>query len=116
MHENKPIPMYGDGSSKRNYTYVEDIVDGTINALNALNGYKIYNIGGEETTSLKDLIQMLCKQMNKKPIIEKLPMQAGDLLLTYADISKASVELSYEPKVKIQEGLKKFIDWFFALH
>lgn len=112
MLEDKAIPMYGDGSSQRDYTYVEDIVSGVISAINyTLTNYEIINIGNNHTISLSKLIQTLENTLNKKAIIETLPNQLGDVPQTYANIDKANRLLNYQPKTSIEEGIQKFVDW-----
>ncbi len=112
----QPITMYGDGTSSRDYTYVADIVDGIIRSLRRAGGlnnpeYEIINLGGAETTQLKDLIAGIGEAMDIAPTIEQLPEQPGDVRRTYADISKARELLGYEPGTPIEEGLGKFADW-----
>jgi nucleoside-diphosphate-sugar epimerase len=113
---NQPITMYGDGTSSRDYTYVADIVDGIVRSLEratSLNTpeYEIINLGGSETTQLKDLIAGIGDAMGIEPEIEQLPTQPGDVKRTYADISKAQELLGYHPDTPIEEGLHKFADW-----
>lgn len=117
MLEDKPIPMFGDGTTARDYTYISDIVDGTVKALNYVMQkdkkiYDIFNLGGSHPISLKELIQIIGDNVNKEPIIEQLPMQPGDVNITYSDFSHAKVVLDYEPKVRIEEGINKFIEWY----
>ncbi len=117
MLENQPIPMYGDGTTARDYTYVSDIVDGTIKALNYVSKkdkhiYDIFNLGGSHPISLRDLINVISNTMNKKAVINQLPMQAGDVDMTYSDYSHAKEILNYEPKIRIEEGIKQFIEWY----
>ncbi|WP_272505440.1 NAD-dependent epimerase/dehydratase family protein [Salinibacter ruber] len=114
--KDQPITMYGDGTSSRDYTYVTDIVDGIVSSLQRakeLNDpeYEILNLGGSETTKLKDLISGIAEAMDITPKIKKLPEQPGDVKRTYADISKAQELLGYSPDVPIGRGLKKFTDW-----
>ena len=108
--------MYGDGTSSRDYTYVADIVDGIVRSLRrakALDApeYEIINLGGSETTQLKDLISGIAEAMDITPEIEQLPEQPGDVKRTYADISKAGELLDWAPETPIQEGLELFADW-----
>ncbi len=112
MLEDKPIPMYGDGSSRRDYTYVDDIVSGIISAINyTATNYEIINIGNNQTISLLELIKTLENTLNKKAIIETMPNQPGDVPQTYANIQKAKKLLGYQPGTSIESGIKKFIDW-----
>ena len=116
MLENKAIPMFGDGTTARDYTYVDDIVEGTILSLEYLfdneNIYDVFNLGGSSPISLKELIDLIGEIIGVSPIIERLPMQAGDVNITYSDYSHAKEVLNYSPKVKIKEGLENFIKWY----
>jgi nucleoside-diphosphate-sugar epimerase len=112
----QPITMYGDGTTSRDYTYVDDIVDGLTRSLRRATSleppeYEIINLGGSETTQLRDLISGIAGAMEIEPDIKRLPEQPGDLERTCADISKARVLLGYEPETSIDEGLQKFEEW-----
>jgi nucleoside-diphosphate-sugar epimerase len=112
----QPITMYGNGTSSRDYTYVDDIVDGIVRSLHRSDGlgtseYEVINLGGAETTQLTDLISGIADAMGIVPVIEYLPDQPGDVRRTYADISKARELIRYEPSTPIAEGLEKFADW-----
>ena len=106
-----PIQLFGDGTSLRDYTYIDDIVDGIFKAIEHCSGYNIYNLGESQTTSLTELIAIIEEVCSKKIIIEKLPLQKGDVNLTYADINKARNEIGYNPKTLIKDGVKKYVDW-----
>jgi UDP-glucuronate 4-epimerase len=106
------VTLYGDGSSRRDYTYVEDIVDGTIAALDLAPGFEVFNLGGSETTRLGDLVHWIAGELAVEPRIEYLPDQPGDVPITYADISKAHRLLGYSPKVPIRDGLRRFVEWY----
>jgi UDP-glucuronate 4-epimerase len=106
------IPFYGDGSSRRDYTFITDIIDGVVASLDAEHGFEIFNLGGAETTSLADLVRWLAEELAVEPRIEYLPDQPGDVPITYADVSKAERLLGYSPKVPIREGLKRFVAWY----
>ncbi|MEO7046469.1 MAG: GDP-mannose 4,6-dehydratase, partial [Ferruginibacter sp.] len=108
----KPVPFYGDGSTSRDYTYVDDIVNGIKCAVNYLGGYRIYNIGESKVINLKNLVETIENILGKKAILNRLPMQQGDVNKTYADISKAKEEIGYDTKYDIETGLKSFIDWY----
>jgi UDP-glucuronate 4-epimerase len=112
IHEGKKISIFGDGSSIRDYTYIDDAVDGTMGALFGGHGYQIYNIGESQTISLSRLIQALEEQVGKKAIIERLPEQPGDVRQTYADIRKARELLGYRPKTGIHDGAARFVQWY----
>lgn len=106
------IPLYGDGSTARDYTYIDDIVQGILAALDRHQGYGIYNLGESQTTRLDDLIQMLGKALAITPKLRHEPEQPGDVPLTFADISSAREKLGYDPRVSIQEGIERFAGWF----
>jgi len=108
-----PIDQFGDGTTRRDYTYIDDIVQGTMAALE-YNGplFDIFNLGESETIELKDLIAAIENALGQKAKINRLPEQAGDMPLTCADISKAKKLLGYNPKTKLSDGLPRFIDWF----
>lgn len=116
MLENQEIPMFGDGTTSRDYTYVDDIVNGIIKSceytMNNKEVYEILNIGNSSPTSLKEMINTIAKTLNIEPKIKQLPMQPGDVERTYADIYKAKKLLGYEPKTSFEEGIKKFVDWY----
>lgn len=107
IKEGKPITMYGDGSSKRDYTYIDDIVDGIIASMDNLKGYEILNLGNSDTIALEPLIQLIGKTLGKDVIINRQPMQPGDVDITYADVTKAGKLIGYKPKHSIELGLEK---------
>lgn len=111
IFEGKRIPFYGDGTTKRDYTFIDDIIDGIILAIDKVSGFEIINLGESKTIMLKELLQNLEEIIGKKALIEKLPLQQGDVNLTYADLSKAKKILGYSPKWNIHDGLTKFINW-----
>ena len=115
IHAGNPIDQFGDGTTRRDYTYIDDIVQGTIAALE-YNGplFDIFNLGESETIQLKDLISAIESALGKKAKINRLPEQPGDVLLTCADISKARRLLGYKPTTQLNEGLPRFIDWFLT--
>jgi len=113
---NKPITMYGDGSSSRDYTFVDDIVNGICRSVDRAHGlaepeYQIINLGGSETTNLKDLIWGIANALEIEPEIKQLPTQPGDVKRTYADIERAQDLLGYSPETSIEEGLAHFAEW-----
>lgn len=116
MLEDKEIPMYGDGSTSRDYTYVDDIVDGICKScdyvMNNDNVYQILNLGSNNPVSLKEMIEVIGKTLNIEPKINQLPMQPGDVDRTYADVSKAKELIGYEPKFSFEEGIKNFVEWY----
>ena len=108
----QPIPVFGDGSTARDYTYVDDTVDGIIACTEKEFGYSIFNLGESQTVKLSYLIELLEEALGKKANIHRQPNQPGDVPITFADISKAQAVLGYHPRVKIEEGIPRFIDWF----
>jgi len=112
IDEDKAIPFYGDGSTARDYTYIDDIVNGISCALTHVKGYHIYNLGESKVIDLKKLVAVIEGALNKKARLEKLPLQQGDVTITYADISKARSEIDYAPKYDIESGIKKFTEWY----
>lgn len=116
MLEGKKIPMFGDGSTSRDYTYIGDIVDGierSVNyCLNNSNVYEILNLGNSSPVSLKEMINIIGKCLNVVPDIEELPMQPGDVDRTYACIDKAKDMIGYNPQTPFEEGIKKFVKWY----
>ena len=104
--------MFGDGKSKRDYTFVADVVSGVLSALEKNFRYEIFNLGNSNTVQLKSLISTIEKLTGKKAKIIKKPMPKGDVPLTYADITKSAKMLSYKPKTDIEKGMSSFINWY----
>jgi UDP-glucuronate 4-epimerase len=107
----KPIPVFGDGSTARDYTYITDIQDGVIACTQREFGYEIFNLGESDTVKLTRLIELLEGALGKKAILDRKPPQPGDVPLTCADISKARQKLGYNPTVKIDRGIPLFVNW-----
>jgi UDP-glucuronate 4-epimerase len=112
IDQGQKIPLYGDGSSRRDYTYIDDLIEGILAVLQQLKGFEIYNLGESQTTSLKELIALIEKALGKKAKIDLLDSQPGDVSTTYADISKAKQRLGYHPRVNITEGIQRFVEWY----
>ena len=113
IYAGQPIDQFGDGSTRRDYTYIEDVIQGTMAALEYEGPlFDIFNLGESETIQLKDLIMAIENALGKRAKISQLPEQPGDMPLTCADISKARKLLGYNPTAKFSDGLPKFIDWF----
>jgi UDP-glucuronate 4-epimerase len=113
IHAGQPIDQFGDGTTRRDYTYIDDIIQGTMAALTYKGPlFDIFNLGESETIQLKDLIEKIEKALGKKAKINQLPEQPGDVPLTCADISKARKLLGYNPTTQLSEGLPHFIEWF----
>lgn len=112
----EPIPFYGDGNTKRDYTYIDDIVDGILKSIDYLfknqDVYEIFNLGESHVVSLKEMVETVEKVLGKKAVLDKQPMQLGDVEKTYADISKAKEILGYDPKTNFEDGIKKFVEWY----
>ena len=106
------IPMYGDGSSRRDYTYIDDLIGGIQAVIQRHRGFEVYNLGESKTTSLKELIGLIEEALGKKAKVEPLEPQPGDVSITYADITKAKRMLGYQPKVNMEEGIKRFVEWY----
>ena len=112
----KPIPVFGDGSTSRDYTYVDDTVDGVIAATNRELGYEIINLGESQPVKLDFMIALLEKELGRKAVIDRQPMQPGDVPTTFANITKAQRLLGYNPQIKIEEGIRRFVAWFRESH
>jgi UDP-glucuronate 4-epimerase len=112
----KPIPVFGDGTAARDYTFITDTLDGIIACTQSEFGYEIFNLGESETTSLSRMVELLENALGKKAVIDRQPLQPGDVAITFADISKARDRLGYQPQVKFESGIKLFADWFKKSH
>ncbi|PRR78418.1 SDR family NAD(P)-dependent oxidoreductase [Clostridium luticellarii] len=113
--ERKKIPFYGDGTTERDYTYISDIINGILSAIEFVcsdNCYEIFNVGGDHTISLKEMVETIESTLNKKAELNIMPMQPGDVNRTCADITKSDKILGYRPNVNFEEGIKKFVDWY----
>ncbi len=108
----KPVPVFGDGSTARDYTHVTDTVEGVIACTQKEFGYDIFNLGESQTVTLSQLIELLEKSLGTKAIVERQPPQPGDVPITFADITRARKHLGYSPKIKIAEGIPLFVEWF----
>lgn len=112
IKQGKEIPMYGDGSSERDYTYIDDIIDGILRTLNRNFKFEIINLGNSSPVKLKKLVSLIEKSVNQKAKIKKLPRQPGDVSRTFASIEKAKKLLGWKPKTKIEDGLSKMVEWY----
>jgi UDP-glucuronate 4-epimerase len=115
MSEDREIPFFGDGDSRRDYTYVDDIVLGILAAMEKNFPFEIFNLGESQTIPLTDLVASLEEAFGKKARLMRLPEQTGDMKVTYADISKARKMLGYNPQTPFREGIRLFTDWFKSL-
>jgi UDP-glucuronate 4-epimerase len=107
-----PVPMFGDGSSRRDYTYVADIVDGIVRAIDRCESHHLYNLGNSQPIALKNLIDEIAQQLGKPAHIEQLPDQPGDVRQTFAAIELAAAEIGYAPNTPFADGLRQYIDWY----
>ncbi len=113
ISEGKPIPVFGDGTTRRDYTYVEDIVAGVRAAMDyEASPYEVVNLGGSRTVSLSELIALLERELGQRAVIDRQPPQPGDVPQTFADVTKARRLLGYEPSTPIEEGIRRFVRWF----
>jgi UDP-glucuronate 4-epimerase len=113
INDGKAIPVFGDGSTRRDYTYIDDIISGVIAATNYTgSNYEVFNLGESRTVELRELISILEQQLDRNAIIDRQPLQPGDVPQTYADISKARRLLGYDPHTQIEDGIRLFVEWF----
>ncbi|MAW78276.1 MAG: epimerase [Planctomycetes bacterium] len=111
ISQGEPVPMYGDGSSERDYTYIDDIVDGTLLALDRCNGFDIFNLGNHHSIRLDQLIAAIGRSCGVDYSVETEPVQSGDVSRTYACLEKSHALLGYQPKVALEQGLDRFVEW-----
>lgn len=112
ISEGKVLSIFGNGTSSRDYTYIDDILDGIISSINLNCSFEIFNLGNSHPTNIKYLVKLIEENLGKKALIDYTLMQPGDVTHTFADISKAQKLLKYNPKVSIEKGIEKFIKWF----
>jgi UDP-glucuronate 4-epimerase len=111
--EGKPIQIFGDGTTRRDYTYIDDIIQGVRSSIDYDGSmHEVFNLGESETTELRRLVELIEESLGMKAIIDRQPMQPGDVPVTFADISKAKTLLNYNPTTKVEEGIPKFVQWF----
>jgi len=107
----RPVPVFGDGSMRRDYTYVDDIVAGVLAAVDRCEGYHLYNLGESRPVSLNDMIATLERALGRRAVLDRRPMQPGDVDQTYADIRLARAELGYDPATSFEDGIARFVAW-----
>src|SRR5215207_7313172 len=113
ISKGEPIPVFGDGTTRRDYTYVDDIIAGVRAAMDyEASDYEVFNLGESRTVELRELIGLLEKELGREAIIDRQPAQPGDVPQTFADISKARRLLGYDPQTPIEEGIRRFVQWF----
>jgi UDP-glucuronate 4-epimerase len=108
----QPIPMFGDGSTRRDYTYIDDIIDGVVRCVDRPFDYEIFNLGESHTTTLRELIDLIAKHTGKEAVIDQQPLQAGDVEVTFANVDHARNKLGYDPKTTMDEGIARFVAWY----
>jgi len=114
--DGKPIQVFGDGTTRRDYTYIDDIIQGVRASIDYDGSmHEVFNLGESETTELRTLIELIETNLGQKAVIDRQPMQPGDVPITFADISKAKRLLGYNPQTKIADGIPKFVEWFRSL-
>jgi UDP-glucuronate 4-epimerase len=117
IEEGRPIPVYGDGSTQRDYTYIEDILEGVMGALAWIRDgkpgtYEVFNLGESRTVALSELISLLEVALGREARIDRQPMQPGDVNRTWADVSRAKAAFGYEPETALEEGIRRYVEWF----
>lgn len=115
--EGRPVTVYGDGSSSRDYTFIDDCVSGVVASIDRaarVDGYRIYNLGCSATTSLSELVEHIARAAGKAPILDRQPDQPGDVPRTFADVSRAEAELGYRPTTPVAVGIPRFVEWLRA--
>jgi len=112
LERGEKLPLFGDGRSERDYTYVDDILDGVLKALDRSQGFRIYNLGESRTVSLKELVAAIGRATGREPGVDWQPAQPSDVPRNFADVSRARAELGYDPRVGLEEGLRRFVAWY----
>lgn len=113
ISQGQPIPIFGDGSTRRDYTYIDDVIAGAVAAIKYDQSlFEVINLGESQTVELRSLVELLEQALGKRAIIDNKPMQPGDVPVTFADVSKARRLLGYDPRTNIEAGIDRFVDWF----
>ncbi len=112
IDEDQPIPMFGDGTMRRDFTYIDDIIGGIVNAIDNCGDFRVYNLGESQPIVLRDMIATIASALGKEATIDPQPEQPGDVKVTYADISRAKDELGYNPKTEFAEGIRRYVAWY----
>ena len=112
INNNEPIEVFNNGDMQRDFTYIDDIIDGTIAAIKKNLQCEIFNLGNHKSEKLMDIISLIEKELNKKAIIEFKPMQPGDVIRSFAEITKSQQMIGFNPKVNIDGGIPRFIKWY----
>lgn len=114
--EGKPIQLYGDGDLRRDFTYIDDIIQGIVNSIRCVRGFEVINLGESRTVRVAELVALIEKHLGKKAIVESVPIPPGDVKETFADISKARRLIQYTPSVEIEQGIQRFLQWYLETH
>jgi UDP-glucuronate 4-epimerase len=112
IDQGKPLPFYGDGGTERDYTFFTDIIDGVVASIDRDLGYEIFNLGESRTTRLSQLVTIIEESLGKKAVLDRQPMQPGDVQMTCADVSKAKRLLGYNPTTPVEAGIPRFVEWY----
>ncbi len=114
--EGQSVPLFGDGSTARDYTFIDDILDGVLASIdrtaNPVERFRVYNLGGSRTTTLRHLVELIEAALGKRATIDWQPQQPGDVPITFAEVGRAAAELGYSPKVPIEQGIARFVEWY----
>ncbi|MDX9702728.1 MAG: GDP-mannose 4,6-dehydratase [Candidatus Auribacterota bacterium] len=114
IYNGESIPFFGDGTSLRDYTFIDDIVSGVVSAIEKNYPYEVFNLGNSNTISLRELVSLIEQNLGKKANLKIMDNQLGDVPITYADISRSKEKLGYQPKTDIKDGIRKFTEWFLS--
>ncbi|MEE2757229.1 MAG: GDP-mannose 4,6-dehydratase [Myxococcota bacterium] len=116
IEADQTIEIYGDGHSARDYTYIDDIIDGVIQSIEHVDGYGIYNLGNSVPTKLLDLVNLIGLTLGKEPRLSFQPNQPGDVSITYADLARSKTDLGYQPKTSMKAGIAQYVEWYRRIH
>ncbi len=108
----EPLPIFGDGSTQRDYTYIDDIIDGVVRCVDTPFDFEVFNLGEHHTTSLSELIGLIEEATGREAKLDRQPLQPGDVTITFADIAHAREKLGYSPRFTMEEGIGRFVAWY----
>jgi UDP-glucuronate 4-epimerase len=114
IDEGRPVPVYGDGRARRDFTYVDDIIDGIVRTIERPGGFRVFNLGTERTVTLGDLIEVIERAMGRAATTAPHPAQAGDVPVTHASVERAARELGYAPRTPLEAGIARYVAWYRA--
>ncbi len=115
MKNGEAIPFFGDGSTARDYTFIEDIINGILATITADDQFAIYNLGNSEPVNLDELVHVIGERVGLNPILDRQELPTGDVQQTFADVSRAKSRLDYMPSISIDEGIDRFVDWYESM-